>query len=330
MCSATAVASPNIAFIKYWGNRDQQLRIPANGSISMNLEGLFTHTHVRFDPTLEQDRLVLNGRKLTGPALARVSLHLERVRRLAGMSTFAEVVSSNNFPTGAGIASSASAFAALSLAAVAASGLVLSERDLSRLARLGSGSACRSVPGGFVEWHPGDSDEDSYAFSIAPADHWALVDCIALVSHKHKPTGSSEGHLLAESSPLQAARLEQAPRHLDICRRAIIGKDFDLLAEVIELDSNLMHAVIMTSSPPVLYWQPATIGVMHAVRAARKKGLPAAYTIDAGPNVHVICPAEAADRVTAMLKEIPGVEQVLRAVPGGPARLVDGDTGSDG
>ena len=192
------------------------------------------------------------------------------MRRLAGTSTFAEVVSSNNFPTGAGIASSASAFAALSLAAVAASGLVLSERDLSRLARLGSGSACRSIPGGFVEWQSGESDEDSYAFSIAPADHWALVDCIALVSHKHKPTGSSEGHLLAESSPLQAARLEQAPGHLDNCRRAISGKDFDLLAEVIELDSNLMHAVIMTTSPPVLYWQPATIGVMHAVRARAK------------------------------------------------------------
>jgi diphosphomevalonate decarboxylase len=320
--SATAIANPNIAFIKYWGNRDAHLRLPSNGSISMNLEGLTTRTQVTFDPSLESDILVLNGRRLTGAAFSRVSLHLERVRRLAGISTFAQVTSENNFPTGTGIASSASAFAALTLAATAAAGLQLSESELSRLARSGSGSACRSIPAGFVEWQVGEGDHDSYAISIAPSDHWDLVDCIAVISREHKPTSSTEGHALADSGPLQAARLAQVPRHLEICRRAILEKDFDRLAEIVELDSNLMHAVIMTSIPPILYWKPATIEIMQQVQSWRKTGVPACYTIDAGPNVHVICQASSAKKVFQGIREIPGVKSVLRAVPGGAARLV--------
>lgn len=321
--SAIAISNPNIAFIKYWGNRDHQLRLPSNGSISMNLNGLITRTQVVFNPELKSDVLELNGRRLSGPALGRVSRHLDRVREISALVCCAEVISSNNFPTSAGIASSASAFAALTLAASAAAGLQLKERELSRLARLGSGSACRSVPGGFVEWRAGDSDDDSYAYSIAHAEHWALVDCVAVISRKHKPTSSTEGHARAGSSPLQLARLQQAPRQLASCRQAILERDFDRLAGIIELDSNLLHAVIMTSSPPVLYWEPGTLAVMQAVSAWRNSGLPAAYTIDAGPNVHVICTSEAAKQVSDMLASIPDVEQVLVASAGGPARLVD-------
>jgi diphosphomevalonate decarboxylase len=232
------------------------------------------------------------------------------------------VESSNNFPTGAGIASSASAFAALSLAASAAAGLELDERALSRLARRGSGSACRSIPAGFVEWQAGEDDLSSYACSIAPPEHWDLVDCIALVSLAHKPVGSTKGHAFADSSPLQGARLAGAPRRLEICRQAILARDFEMLVEVMQLDSNLMHAVMMTSSPPLLYWRPATLAVMQAVGEWRKSGVAAGYTIDAGPNVHVICPGEIMDQVVVLLREIPGVETVLTARPGGPAQLV--------
>ncbi len=208
--TATAISCPNIALIKYWGNLDHQLRLPANGSISMILGGLTTRTQVTFDPQFDADTLSLNGRRAGSQALQRVSEFLGHVRRMAGLSTYAAVVSENNFPTGAGIASSASAFAALSLAASTAAGLTLDESQLSRLARTGSGSACRSVPGGFVEWQMGD-DETSYAYSIAPADYWELVDCIAVISRVHKPTGSTEGHALADTSPLQAARVATAP-----------------------------------------------------------------------------------------------------------------------
>ena len=321
MTTASALAFPNIAFIKYWGDRDAALRIPSNGSISMNLEGLYTHTEVRFSPELKKDTLTINAFPISGPGLARVNTLLDRVRQMAGMRLCAQVTSQNNFPVGAGLASSASAFAALSLAASAAAGLQLSERELSRLARTGSGSACRSVPGGFVEWQAGESDADSFAFSIAPPDHWALADCIAIVSQAHKFTGSTEGHARAHTSPLHLARQAEVPRLLVECRRAILERDFETLAVFTELDCHLMHAVMMTSSPLLLYWQPATLSVMQAVHAWRKRGLPVCYTIDAGPNVHVICERGVAHRVSAQLVEIPGVSQVLVASPGGPARL---------
>jgi len=321
MKTATAVAHPNIAFIKYWGNRDNALRLPASGSISMNLDGLYTRTEVTFDSSLPCDRLILDGKEVSGPARVRVSAFLDQVRRLAGERAFASVCSANNFPTGAGIASSASAFAALSLAASAAAGLQLTEKELSRLARLGSGSACRSVPGGFVEWLAGEDDPSSFAVSIAPPQHWELVDCVAIISQAHKPTGSTQGHALAPTSPLQAARLADAPRRLELCRRAILERDFAAFAEVVEQDTNLMHSVMLTSTPPLLYWQPATLGVMHAVMDWRREGLEACYTIDAGPNVHTLCPASQAEEVTRRLLALPGVMQVLLAVPGGPARL---------
>jgi diphosphomevalonate decarboxylase len=323
--SATAVACANIALIKYWGNRDAALRLPANGSISMNLEGLFTRTTVTWDEKQvmsKDDILTINGISITGKALQRVSDFLDLVRNMAGMGWRAEVVSENNFPAGAGIASSASAFAALSLAASVAAGLDLEPAALSRLARRGSGSACRSIPGGFVEWQAGAGNEDSFAFSIAPPEHWELADCIAVVSAEQKPTGSTEGHSRAGTSPLQDGRVADAPRRLDLCRRALLSRDFEALAGIIELDSNLMHAVMMTSSPPLFYWKESTLTVMRLVREWRLGGLPVCYSIDAGPNVHVITEGVAAGRVADLLGAVPGVQKVLVALAGEPARLV--------
>ena len=345
MLPFTALANPNIAFIKYWGNRNDALRLPANGSISMNLEGLETRTTVHFDTFLPADDVKINGKIAGGTAHARVSKMLDEVRALAGIHHFAWVESENNFPTGTGIASSASAFAALALAATKAAGLdpspcgddaTSSHRPgvlpgghhldlaaLSRLARRGSGSACRSIPGGFVEWAAGTGDADSYAVSIAPPEHWDLANCIAVISTNHKPTGSSEGHAMAGTSPLQSARVDDAPRRLGICRHAILNRDFASFAEIMEEDSNLMHAVMMTSRPPLFYWQPATLAVMQAVRAARAKGLPVCFTIDAGPNVHVICTGAAAEETAKLVGSIPGVREVRLAKVGGPARLVE-------
>ncbi len=323
LVKATAVSCANIAFIKYWGNRSDRLRLPANGSISMNLEGLVTQTCVSFESGLDGDSLVLNGTQVGGKALLRVSSFLKVVRRMANQKLFARVSSHNNFPTGAGIASSASAYAALAVAAAHALGLVLSEPELSRLARLGSGSAARSVPAGFVEWQIGEGDADSYAFSIAPPGHWDLVDLIAIVASDHKPVGSTEGHHLARTSPLQSARLASAPQRLDVCRQAILKRDFAAMAEVTEQDSNLMHAVMMTSRPPLFYWQPASLALMKLVPQWRKAGLPACYTLDAGPNVHVLCPAGSVQAVKSRLEETSGVLRTIQAPPGGPAHLVD-------
>jgi diphosphomevalonate decarboxylase len=323
MTSATAQAHPNIAFIKYWGNRDEALRLPANGSISMNLAGLYTRTTVSFQPSLPFDELIINGREIAGPALERVSSLLDLIRNSAELESRAEVVSENNFPSGAGIASSASAFAALTLAASRAAGLELSERELSRLARRGSGSACRSVPGGFVEWLMGTNDQDSYAVSIAGPSHWPLVDCIALVSEAHKKTGSTEGHALAGTSPLQQARLADTPRRLEQCHRAILDRDFEALTAVVELDSDMMHAVMMTSKPALHYWMPPSVEVMNAVRSWRADKVKACCTVDAGANVHVLCQEEQAREISERLRKIAGVKDVLMAGVGGPARLIE-------
>lgn len=324
MTTATAHAHPNIAFIKYWGNRENTLRLPMNGSISMNLDGLTTRTTVSFQPSLAFDELIINGHEVTGAGLDRVSYILDIIRGMANVHDRAEVMTENNFPAGAGIASSASAFAALALAGSTAAGLNLREPELSRLARRGSGSASRSIPGGFVEWQVGTTDDDSFAFSIAPADHWNLVDCIAIVSASHKKTGSTEGHSIAPTSPLQAARVADAPRRLELCRQAILDKDFNAFASIVELDSDMMHSVMMTSTPALHYWKPASIDVMNSVRAWRVDGLPACYTVDAGANIHVMTIESEAHIVEKRLREIRGVEDVLVARPGGAAKIVNG------
>ena len=317
----TAIAHPNIAFIKYWGNRDDALRLPLNGSISMNLSGMESQTTVQFDAALVQDHFELNGEIQSGPGLQRVSNFLDHVRRLAGSNHFARVSSSNNFPTGAGIASSASAFAALALAASKAAGLDLNQKELSRLARLGSGSACRSIPDGFVEWLPGEDDASSYAVSIASKDHWELVDAIAVVSQGHKPVGSSAGHKLAQTSPLNAQRVLDAPERIRNCREALLGRDFARFAEVVELDSNYMHAVMRTSNPPLVYWEPATEVLLWQVWQWRKEGHAVCATVDAGPNVHVLALKSELEWLQKTLLELPGVEKVLVGEPAEGARL---------
>ena len=321
MTTARAQAFSNIAFIKYWGNRNNEMRLPSNGSISMNLDGLFTRTSVSFGAG-KTDSLAINSNEVTGKGLERVSYILDIIREKAGIKDRAEVTSENNFPSGAGIASSAAAFAALAVAASKAAGLDLSEPELSILARRGSGSASRSIPAGFVEWKMGEDEADSYSFSIAPVDHWNLADCVAIVSASHKKTGSTEGHAIAGTSPLQNARVADANRRLDICRNAILKKDFEAFANIIEHDSDMMHSVMMTSNPPLMYWQSATVEIFHQVREWRASGLPVGYTVDAGPNVHVLCLGEYKAEVEKRLREIPGVSDVLVAGVGGAAKVI--------
>lgn len=321
--SATAVACANIALIKYWGNKNDALRIPENGSISFNLDSLFTQTKVSFAQEFSSDQLLINGKPADPAALIRVETFLDIIRNLAGKRMFAKVESENNFPIGTGIASSASSFAALSLSASIAIGLDLSEKDLSRLARRGSGSACRSIPAGYVEWYPGKSDEDSYAESIAPANYWNLMDLVVVVSQEHKKVGSTEGHKLACSSPFQKIRIENSPERLSVIRNAIRRKDFQALADMVEKDSNMMHAVMMTSSPSLLYWQPTTIAMMHAVQEWRRSGIPVCYTLDAGPNVHVITTKDYYKLIHEKLSELAGISQVYSSKVGGKAHLIE-------
>lgn len=318
----TAIAHANIAFVKYWGNRDDALRLPLNNSISMNLDGATTTTTVAFDAALNDDDILIGDAPANAAPRARVVAHLDRVRALANIATRARVVSRNNFPMGAGIASSASAFAALSLAATRAAGLELSERELSILARQGSGSAARSIPGGFVEWLAGTESANSYAVSLAPPTFWDLRDVIVIVSTAEKQVGSTDGHRAASSSRFLAARLEGLPARLAHVRRALYARDLNALGPAIEADALELHLIAMTSVPPIFYWSPAMVRVMDAARVWRAEGLAVYFTLDAGPNVHLICEAQDADQVAARAREIPDVRQVIVNAPGGAARLV--------
>jgi diphosphomevalonate decarboxylase len=322
MGKATAVANPNIAFVKYWGRADDVLNLPANPSLSMNLAALTTATTVEFRPGLPSDMVMIDGQPATGHARQRVVQHLDRVRSLAGISEKAFVASRNDFPSGTGLASSASAFAALSLAASRAAGLRMDEVALSRLARLGSGSACRSVPAGFALWQAGN-DATSFARQVVATEHWNLRDVVAIVSHRHKAVGSYDGHSLAPTSPFHAARLATVPGLLATVLSGLEERDLVAMGPAIEADALAMHGVMMTSQPSLLYWEPATVAVLLGVQAWRQSGLNVFFTLDAGPNVHCLCESSDAAEVEARLRSVPGVQEVLTSGPGDGVRLVD-------
>jgi diphosphomevalonate decarboxylase len=323
MDKATAISCANIAFIKYWGRKDHALRLPLNSSISMNLDNATTITTVAFDPTLEADQVMIEGADSSGQAGRRVSEHLDRIRAAAGFRMYARIASRNTFPMGAGIASSASAFAALTVAGCVAAGLKLDERQLTILARLGSGSACRSIPAGFVEWHTADTSDGSYAEQIAAPEHWDLCDLIAIVQTEHKKVGSTKGHEMAQASPFADVRLAEAERALPDVRRAILERDFFIFGEETEQEAIRMHAVALTSRPSVLYWSPATVRIMQAVREWRDNGLVSYFTIDAGANVHVLCQSADAYTLETELRDLPGVLDVIPNRPGPGSQLSD-------
>lgn len=323
---ATAEAGANIALTKYWGNADAGLRIPANDSISITLDRARTVTTVAFRPDLPEDEVTVDGKPLTGPARERVSRHLDLLREQAGIPWRARVISRNNFPASAGIAASASGFAALTLAGAAALDLALSPRNLSRLARRGSGSAARSVFGGFVLLHTGARDEEAFAEPLYGPDWWDVRDLIVVVSRTEKAVPSSEGHHLAPTSALHRARVARVAELNQQLLEALARRDFAALGQAAEEDALLMHAVMMTSRPSLIYWLPETLAVIHRVQAWRREGIAAYFTIDAGPNVHVLTLPSAADRLQADLRALPGVQDVIPCRPGLGASIIPNPT----
>lgn len=321
---AAAQAHPNIALIKYWGKRDVPLNLPVVGSLSITLGTLWTRTLVRFATDLPADRLSLNGREDL-KQLRKVSACLDLLRARAGTEARAEVVSRNNFPTGAGLASSASGFAALVVAADAALGLDLPQATLSEFARRGSGSASRSIFGGYVEWALGERADgaDSVARPILDADAWPLRVAVAITSTAEKAIGSTEGmNRTADTSPYQSAWIDSQEADLAEARAAIVARDFERLADISEFSCLKMHALAMAAKPGLLYWNAATMAAMHEVRRLRASGVPVFFTIDAGPQVKAICLPSAAAQVAAVLREVPGVLNVLETGLGGAATLI--------
>jgi len=458
---ATANAGSNIAFVKYWGVREDRegRRQALNPSVSMTLQKARTTTTVEFDASLRADECRINGRPASPEARERVVRVLDRVRELASIRAFARVASVNHLPTSAGVASSASGFCALALAAARAAGLSCEPEDLVPLAILGSGSACRSLYGGFVLWRPagkgpggsmveqppvaqgdhgldetlvypgpstleqppvaqgdhgphetggdpgpstleqpgaaqgdhgldetlvypgpgvleprpaapggskaratgdgpnqaggvpgppgfrrsrtacggpnlacgvsgppgfGAGSGESTVEQLATREDWRLVDLVAIVSREEKAVSSARGHLLAHTSPLLPGRLTSLASRIPQVVQAIRDRDLALLGEAMEADALSMHAVMMTSEPPLIYWEPATIAVIRKVMEIRAGGGPACYfTIDAGPNVHVITAPREAGAVRDRLGDVPGVREILSLETGPGAFLTD-------
>jgi len=321
---ATATAPSNIAFIKYWGCRDQELHLPENSSLSMNLSGLFTTTAVEFSPSFKEDHVEIDGiRDKTEEG--RTIKHLDRVRKMAGIDTKARVISNNNFPLGTGLSSSASGFAALSVAAAKAAGLDLSERELSILARQGSGSACRSIPDGFVEWSKGEDSGSSYAVSLYPADWWDIIDIVAVVSDEKKGVSSLGGHKLAGSSPFFQPRLSRIENKLNLVKKSLSERSFPDLGELVEGEALELHAIMLTSSPSLIYWTPGTLSLMKLVKKARGDGLPIYFTLNTGQNIHLICKKEDCDKAVGLIKDLDFIKQIIVNSPAKGARLLEGN-----
>lgn len=302
MTRATAVAHPNIALVKYWGKADQKLNLPATGSLSLTL-GIFpttTTVELTNDP---MDRVVLDGVELSGDESARVRSVLDLVRERAGSGTHALVTSTNTVPTAAGLASSAAAFAALAKASSAAYGLSLSDAELSRLARRGSGSACRSVFGGLVRWNKGTSDETSVAERLEwQGEPLAMV--VSVISSARKKIGSRAGmNHTVTTSPYFEGWVSSNNALVERASSAVERADFTSLGEIAEMSALRMHASMLGAEPPLRYLTSRSFAIFDAVQELREDGLEAYASADAGPNVKILCRSREASLVAHALRE---------------------------
>lgn len=315
---ASARACANIALAKYWGKADVKRNVPAVPSVSLTLDQLLTETRVRFDRSLGADLVRLDGRRATEAEADRVIAMLNRVRREARLRLKARVSSHNHFPTAAGLASSASGFAALAAAASAAAGIGFNARRLSALARASSASAARSIYGGFVELPAGSrGDVELAARQVAPPEHWNLRLVVALTEPGQKKVGSTEGmERSRKTSPYYQAWLEQAPKWSRKIKRAIKERELDTLGAAMEQSTLAFHCCAITSDPPILYWAPATLAALAAVRGLRERGVSAWATMDAGPHVKTLCEVGDVSRVRQALDRTPGVTRTWVTRPG--------------
>ncbi|MBI2020596.1 diphosphomevalonate decarboxylase [Candidatus Daviesbacteria bacterium] len=327
---ATAIAPSNIAFVKYWGKKDEILRLPLHGSISMTLSNLLTTTTVEFSSDFKKDQVTLLTSEVraglrqdhTSEVSAdRVIKHLDRIKKMANINLKAKVVSNNNFPIGTGLSSSASGFAALTLAATKAAGLNLSERELSIVARQGAGSACRSIPGGFVEWLDGNTSESSYAKQIFPPNHWKIADVVAIVSEGKKEVPTSIGQKTAQTSPFMKLRLSRMKGKNRKVKELIKNRDFKGLGELTEQEALELHTIMLTQYPPLIYWTPGTLKIMKLTSHWRKEGLPVYFTINTGQDIHLIVEQKNVSKLKSKLKQIKEVKNIIVNFPGEGTRL---------
>lgn len=320
-----AVAHPNIALVKYWGKRDERLILPHQSSLSLTLAPLKVTTTVEWGKAA--DEVELNGKVAEGSERSRVVEILSLLREQVGASKlgFAKVVSRGDFPASAGLASSAAGFAALSVAARAAAGLPRDVRAESILARRGSGSACRSIQGGVCVWRRGEraDGEDSFAEQVFDNKHWPeLRMFVAMISREEKETKSRDGmRITVETSPYYPAWTKDAEAEIPRAIDAIKARDLETLGELSERNAWRMHATALGANPPICYLMPKTLEVIHRLRAARRDGVMAYFTLDAGPNPVILTTEKHAAAAEQLAREC-GAGDVVRCHVGGDAEVI--------
>lgn len=314
---ATAKAYSNVAIIKYWGKKDEKLFIPMNNSISMTSDAHGATVTVEFSDKYKEDIAMVNGKPAADKVKERTIKHVDFIRKLAGIKLKARGEARTDLPLGIGIASSASGFAALTLAASAAAGLKLDPRQLSIISRQGSGSSCRSIYGGFVEWRSASRSEDSYSMQLADENWWDIRDVIAVVSTDQRKVDTRNGMKIAkETSPYYPAWLNDVEVDLATIRKAIKVRDFTTFGKTAEKNSLMLHGTAITSSPELIYWVPETLRIMHEVMLMREDGIECYFSCDTGANVHVFCIPENEKKVKDRIGKLAGVKQLITGKPG--------------
>ncbi|HFJ5829474.1 TPA: diphosphomevalonate decarboxylase [Enterococcus faecium] len=325
MFKGKARAYTNIALIKYWGKKNEELILPMNNSLSLTLDAFYTETEVIFSDSYMVDEFYLDGTLQDEKATKKVSQFLDLFRKEAGLSLKASVISQNFVPTAAGLASSASGLAALAGACNTALKLGLDDLSLSRFARRGSGSACRSIFGGFVEWEKGQDDLSSYAKPV-PSDSFEddLAMVFVLINDQKKEVSSRNGmRRTVETSSFYQGWLDSVEGDLYQLKQAIKTKDFQLLGETMERNGLKMHGTTLAAQPPFTYWSPDSLKAMDAVRQLRKQGIPCYFTMDAGPNVKVLVENSHLSEVQETFTKLFSKEQVITAHAGPGIAIIE-------
>ncbi|PQC33052.1 diphosphomevalonate decarboxylase [Enterococcus mundtii] len=325
MLSGKARAYTNIALIKYWGKKNEELILPMNNSLSLTLDAFYTETEVIFSDSFTDDLFYLDHELQTEAATKKISRFLDLVRIQANTNKRAKVISHNFVPTAAGLASSASGLAALAGACNEALGLELDQQALSRLARRGSGSACRSIFGGFVEWEKGHDDQTSYAQQIPSngfEDELAMV--FVLINDQQKDVSSRDGmRRTVETSHFYQGWLDSVETDLMELKQAIAEKSFQKMGEIMERNGLKMHGTTLAANPPFTYWSPDSLKAMQAVRELRASGIPCYFTMDAGPNVKVLVEKKNQTAVQAKFIELFSRQQVILAHAGQGITIIE-------
>ncbi len=320
----TAIAHANIALVKYWGKADPHINAPAVGSLSLTLSNLWTRTTVDFRNSLKTDRFYLNNKQVAPHERDRLTNFMDEVRRRSAIDCFCEIHSINSFPTAAGLASSASGYAALATAAMHAAGRHLPPDELSSLARLGSGSAARSIHGGFAELPAGSRGQAAGAVQIADEHFWPLAVLVAITDGSPKTVSSRDAMAMTQRhSPYYTAWVDSSAQDLDTMRAAVLRRDFDAVGALAEHSALKMHGLMMSTRPELLFWNPGTVAVVREVIRMRQKGIGAYFTIDAGPQVKVLCRPHDRALVAEHLLALPEIRDLTMCAPGPSAQIVE-------